>query len=79
MVPIALTKVRVIWVSFQIQKYNYQISPRYLFQNNFSQIELDNIIGIDLIYANYYSDRMQLDGRQYYTNLKMIDKTCFIF
>ena len=55
--------------------YNYQISPRYLFQNNINQIELDNIIGIDLIYANYYSDRMQLDGRHYYTNFKMIDKT----
>ena len=55
--------------------YNYQISPRYLFQSNINQIELDNIIGIDLIYANYYSDRMQLDGRHYYTNFKMIDKT----
>ena len=59
--------------------YNYQISPRYLFQNNVNQIELDNIIGIDLIYANYYSDRMQLDGRQYYTNLKMIDKTAALY
>ena len=55
--------------------YNYQISPRYLFQYKVNQIKFDNIVGIDLIYANYYSDRMQSDGNYYYTNYKMTDKT----
>ena len=59
--------------------YNYQISPRYLFQYNLNQIEFDNIIGLDLIYADYYSDRMQSDGTYYYTNFKMTDKTSAIY
>ena len=60
--------------------YNYQISPRYLFQYKVNQIKFDNIVGIDLIYANYYSDRMQSDGNYYYTNYKMTDKTAsFLF
>ena len=42
--------------------YNYQISPRYTFQHNLNQIQFDNIYRIDLIYANYYSDRMDEDG-----------------
>ncbi len=59
--------------------YNYQISPRYLFQYKVNQIKLDNIIGLDLIYANYYSDRMQSDGSYYYTNYKMTDKTAAFY
>ena len=59
--------------------YNYQISPRYLFQYKVNQIKFDNIVGIDLIYANYYSDRMQSDGNYYYTNYKMTDKTAAFY
>ena len=59
--------------------YNYQISPRYLFKYEINQIDIDNIIGLDLIYANYYSDRMQSDGAYYYTNFKMTDKTAALY
>ena len=59
--------------------YNYQISPRYTFQHNLNQIQFDNIFGIDLIYANYYSDRMDEDGNYYYSKYKMTDKTAAFY
>ncbi len=59
--------------------YNYQLSPRYLFQKNYDQIKFDNVFGVDFIYANYYSDRMQLDGMHYYTRYKIIDKTAAVY
>ena len=50
--------------------YSYQISPRYLFKLNYDLVELDNIFGIDLIHAYYYSDRMSADGKTYYKKNK---------
>ena len=57
--------------------YNYQFR-KISFQYKINQIKFDNIVGIDLIYANYYSDRMQSDGSYYYTNYKMTKQQLFI-
>ena len=59
--------------------YSYQISPRYLFKLNYDLVELDNIFGIDLIHAYYYSDRMSADGKTYYKKYKMTDQTAAFY
>ncbi len=59
--------------------YSYQISPRYLLKLNFDQIEFDNILGVDLIHAYYYSDRMTADGKHYYKKYKMTDQTAAFY
>ena len=59
--------------------YNVQLSPRYLLNHKLKGMKLDTILGADLIWANYYSDRMQTDGAQYYTKIKMTDKTLAVY
>ncbi len=59
--------------------YSYQISPRYLLKLIFNQIEFDNIFGVDLIQAYYYSDRMTSDGKHYYKKYKMTDQTAAFY
>ena len=55
--------------------YNIQLSPRYMVNHKIIGFDSDTIAGIDLIWADYYSDRMQTDGSQYYTKIKMTDET----
>ena len=79
MVVLVLIKAKLTTGVTDTEIYNYQISPRYLFKLNYDLVELDNIFGIDLIHAYYYSDRMSADGKTYYKKYKMTDQTAAFY